>query len=107
MKPQLFTSALILLSAVLMLSRTDVQQIVMNNAAEKNITLLQDKKIADEPSVITGNRIAAKINFHARKDFTIKYKDVNNVIWYDIDGGSIARVSVWRCSYIRYLQKKR
>src|SRR5690349_8441022 len=91
MKPQLSVTALIMLIVLSTINNVNAQQIAMNKSAEKSPDHLKEQKIADETSVGAKSHKLNNININARRDFIVKYKDVNNASWYYTKGGFVAK----------------
>jgi hypothetical protein len=95
MKFQLFTRItgmlIVTVVATSILTKANAQQLAINKPYKNSSALLKENKITDELLAITGERSLNKANLHAQKDFNLKYKNVSNASWYEVDGGAIAR----------------
>jgi hypothetical protein len=74
-----------------MLNNVNAQRIAMIKSAEKSPDFLKEQKIAEATSVGVKSYKFNNININARRDFIVKYKDVNNASWYYTEGGFVAK----------------
>jgi hypothetical protein len=89
MKPQLFLPAFIMLT-ILILNQANAQQVAVNYTSGKHFKTANNK-VVNAASVSTKNNMFNNINMSAMRDFTTKYKDVNNASWYEANGGYVAK----------------